>query len=225
MSVDQKEFEKLRFVLFLKMAKRKMSSLPNGTLAKRLKRLECKNRRPELKALARTNTAQTVNDSGAFVLLSDIDQGTSVSGRIGNVIQARKVEFMWAGSQGNNTVVRCVLFVDKDGDGTFPTLAELMHSVGTLSHVDSTRFNPENKERFRILKEVNITSTLENNAAGNASNMRSGKVEVKLNHQVHYAGSTGSSDFRRGNIFAVLWGNNATGDTYVTGQSISYTDV
>ncbi len=184
-----------------------------------------RDRKPELKAHTATGTME-VNFTGALKQLTDIDQGVSVEERVGLTVRAKRWTFSWQRIDFGQSVValRVIIVVDRDGDGTSPTAAEILSVAGSAFAVVSP-MNAATRSRFRVLRDVIYQqNATQGDPCGTRNGTNFGALSGKLDHLVHYASATGSSGFRRGSVFALLIASNTTAETFNSGEGLDFTD-
>lgn len=137
------------------------------------------------------NTATLPTSSGVIEVLNDIPAGDDAEERNGNSILAKYITLngrIVINPSATTTFVRILVVVDKHGQGTPPTLAQLLQDASINRNLTS-RMNIDNVDRFYVL--FNRLIPLNNN--GNGTKVF--KMYRKLNFHLKYDGtSTGSYD-------------------------------
>jgi len=119
---------------------------------------------PEIKALDIPDGAVALNSTGAIAVLNTIRAGSSFFNRIGRKINLKSLRcnFYVAPIRAQNAIdyVRIMLIYDKQANGAFPTIADIIQSTdqaGTNSTTNMSNANLNNRDRFKILRDQRIT--------------------------------------------------------------------
>lgn len=99
-----------------------------------------------------TSAAPTTNNTGTFVLLNGLQKGDDVNNRDGRSIRIKSLEhrlFLQHNSSSTDSMVRVILFIDKQPNGAAPSSGSVLISGNTIT---SPR-NLEWRKRFVILSD------------------------------------------------------------------------
>jgi hypothetical protein len=183
-----------------------------GGVSVRRLMLECAQRQWLHTALSVTPTS-----SGQVTPLNDLNQGTTVSSRLGN--QVRFLELEYAGC--SNTLctagydeIRLVIFVDRQPESLLPTPAELLCVVSPRSCFNPDLVGNQDQPRFKILANHYLTV---NNPGpftatqGYASQPVSGRI--RLDFTSTYVGNAGTyADLQTNGLYCLtVAASSATG--------------
>lgn len=93
---------------------------------------------------------------GGMTELNDIQQGASVAQRLGNKIIMKSIAFKCELVASATTVVagiRCMLVYDRQTNGAFPAIADLLQNQPAASTTALSDINIANKSRFLIIRD------------------------------------------------------------------------
>ncbi len=161
-------------------------------------------------------------------------QGTDEQLRIGNSILPKslsvRLQFQGNTSGGTDQEIRYMILIDKDNDGVFPTIAQIIQ----LTAQQDSYMNMDNKRRFRVL----VDGSLIVGNGGATANMRrtakrthyfkfnkaqrvSGHMHrrKKWYHILYSASSAAPGSLDNGNIFLVAWSNETTNSPTIRSTS------
>lgn len=98
-----------------------------------------------------TTNSITPTASGSILNLCQIAQGDDEDNRTGNRVLLHSIYFKAVATihaSATDTYVRVIFFVDKQNDGSAPTVADVLELASVLGFL-----NPDNTERFGIIKD------------------------------------------------------------------------
>lgn len=154
--------------------------------------------------------------------VNNVQQGSAFFNRIGTKIGMKSILINWH-LFPQNTIVSCniriSLIYDRQSNGAYPGFSEIFQTVDGLGALTSTHMsltNIVNKDRFVILKDLNIpivasTTTASVQIAQMPTLNWSGSWYVPLNNmETTYKTSTNSiGDISTGNLFLMIGANVA----------------
>lgn len=164
--------------------------------------------------------SNNILDTGEFILMNGIAQGTNDNERIGNTMRIKSVEYRIIVQHNigatDQTYFRCILFVDLESDGADPTLAEVLQNT-TVPIVSPRNLN--NRNKYLILKDQVLKLNDDN---------PNGYIEVykKLNLKTTYdaAGATIAAIANHPIYLLVLSNHPSNGPTMNSYSRIRYVD-
>ncbi len=129
---------------------------------------------------------QNVTNTGVFVLLSAIAEGVGTEDRNGLQVTMRSIAYKISITIGNNDgCLRVLTFIDKQSNGGFPTLDQLLETnVFGLASVNSP-LEKDFLKRFRVVSDRRYVFT----AVRFPVNCPPG-VRRRLTHKIRYTGAT-----------------------------------
>lgn len=164
-----------------------------------------------------TTLSTTITSTGTFWRLTDIPQGDGASSRDGESIKTQSIHMkMWASihASATNTLVRCILFQDRQTQGTSanPVILDILEN----SNVNSFR-NIAFGKRFRILLDKTILLRQDDR------DMITSTFNKPINFHIKWAGTT---IYPTANpIYMLMFSNEPTNAPSVGGYiRIRYTD-
>lgn len=126
-----------------------------------------------------------VSGTGTFTLLNGIAQGDSNNQRQGNSILLRSINInllITMHDQAEHTMVRCILFFDKEANGATPLITDLLAGTGSLQN-----YNHNESSRFYVLSDFRISLS----TTGVKETTR--RIYRRLQRHTHYDSSTGNA--------------------------------
>lgn len=137
------------------------------------------------------NSANTVDQNGIVVPLSQIDMGSGNNQRNGYSILLRSIyaqlEFKLDPS-GTNATVRCIIIMDTENTGTVPTVSQLLQTVGSINAVTSPINTESGINRFKICLDKKVI------LCSGGTTRQSRKFFLKQFKHVKYGGSLGTDE-------------------------------
>ncbi len=171
------------------------------------------------------NTSVNPDYSGTMTALTQLAQGTTMTTRVGNSIRVQRFE-MWGRVSVNTAVTtyslcRIMVVRDMEGQGTAPTVADVLEAVGTA---DAPRqpYDWLNRKRFSILYDDLVPLT----PLSGGGVVKVFHYAVNLEKHVLYRGTTAAaSSDGEGSIYLVCVSDEPTNTPSVRVVSrITYTD-
>lgn len=138
----------------------------------------------------------TLDNVGQITHLTPIAQGLDQSDRTGNKVKLRSILFRYNGTgivAAGTAGVRCIIFQDRQHDGTTPTMANLLDGAFTSSPLDRDQLG-----RFKILHDEMIPFDIYGQGL-----KRMGKVYRKLNITCSFTSNLGTATFQ--NPLYIMW--------------------
>lgn len=164
-----------------------------------------------------SNIGMSANQTGSLALLNGLAQGTDNDQRIGRSIRMKSVQLLLTNTQNasaTNSLLRYILFIDKQPTGVAPTVAELISTPGGGSAYYGMR-NLDNKKRFVILKDQWVTMN-------SGTNNEIGVFEYykKLDmHTVYDSSNAGTiADISSNALYLLALSNEVANPVSVTGS-------
>ncbi len=147
---------------------------------------------------------------GVIVGISQLAQGDTNLTREGNKVIAKRINLRlrFLKTVATTDTMRVIIFADKEQHGTIPTLANVLQSVDTTSHL-----NINNKVRFRIFKDM-IVNFSSDDAGGPDLVYRQIKVNLR-NMPIFFIG-TAADDASAGKNNLYLLAVAFEGTTFTT---------
>lgn len=184
----------------------------------------------EHKGYVHVLSGQTMSSSGVvYDMTSNIQRGTDAYSRLGDKINAKSMTIRGLIYQSSDIFYpgsyRFIIFVDKNSNGTAPTISDLL----TSSTFDAD-INIQNRSRFVILKEVintlDIPVTLWNGTDYKAFGQgRAFKWYLPLDFQIGFKGNSGtSSDNQQNSIYMAVITDVNTNVQFQCKSRIMFTD-
>jgi len=159
-----------------------------------------------------------ISTTGSITLLSGVAQGVTDNTRIGNsfIYQNMLLNFaLTANGSSPGSIVRMVLFVDKETNGVAPTVSDVIGPTPGII----TPLNEDNTKRFVILKNKLITLT-------SFINIRQWKSFHQLPFHAYYGGTGDTvADCKENQIYMLLISDVSTNTpAYEYYSRIKFTD-
>lgn len=190
---------------------------PYMRMSRQMNRLLKREKLREVKVLSFADS-DAIGYGGAFVHITDIDQGDQISQRTGDQIEVKSFQLRVVWGQNSAATVgsqmgRVILFRDMNANsGTFPTQAELLASPGAADSIISG-INEFYRFRFQILLDRVV---IVDQQVDNFSFSRTFKTFlVPRRKRVRYDGTAGT-DFNGGQYFIHYFCNDATNNMSIT---------
>lgn len=95
--------------------------------------------------------SESVDTSGFLQLLNGLTRGDTISTRDGRMVNNKSIQISWSAAMhgsATDTIVRCIVFLDKQANGAVATAAELLQDV----NIRGLR-NLDNRRRFWIISD------------------------------------------------------------------------
>lgn len=129
------------------------------TIKQRVGHLEkiVKQEKPELKYLDTVSTGIAVDSSGTLILLNGCAQGDDINTREGREIRIKSLRIKWKpaiNASATGTIVRCILFIDKQVNASAPSVTTILKNSGALN---LAQMDLAYRKRFKILYDKYIT--------------------------------------------------------------------
>lgn len=216
--VFKKRFKRYRRRFKKRTYKRKMK----GPLAKLPKEMKG----PEFKYADLNYTSVGVDNAGYISLGNGIDQGTSSSTRIGNMIKVHAIELQFSATSNNPKTIKFSLFYDKQTQFTTPQPADLFTAIGGAFYPWNVRAI-KNRDRFVTLynRQYSITPQF---SGQNAVKTFKHFIKIPKGVACIYSGSGSTvTSIAMGGIFLYMCSDDVFGvtNTAVSGTlRIKYTD-
>ncbi len=125
--------------------------------------------------------------------LTQVAQGTTMNTRIGNSIRVQRLSIIGRAAVNaavtTFSMVRILVFRDMEGQGTAPTISDVLESVGT-SAAPRQPYDYLNRKRFAILSDWLYPLT--NSGAGQGS-VREFQLDIPLVKHTLYRGTTAAA--------------------------------
>jgi len=173
------------------------------------------------------DTAVSLNpdQSGSLTAITQMAQGTTVNTRVGNSIRVQHLQVLGRATVSSSvttfSVLRIILFRDMEGQGTAPTAADVLESVGS-SAAPRQPYDWLNRKRFAILADWFMPLT----ALSGGSSIREFSFSQELSKHVLYRGTTAAAaSDGEGTIYVMAVSDEATNTPNVSATCrITYTD-
>jgi len=172
-----------------------------------------------------TGVTHTPDQNGSVTSITQMAQGTTVNTRVGNSIRVQHLSLLGRATVNSSvttfSVVRVILFRDMEGQGTAPTAADLLETVGS-SAGPRQPYDWLNRKRFSILADWFIPLT----ALSGGSSIREMSFSQELTKHVLYRGTTAAAaSDGEGTIYVCSISDEATNTPNVSlNCRITYTD-
>jgi hypothetical protein len=161
------------------------------------------------------------------VLLNAVQQGSSANNRTGRKIQMEKLRLALDFEVDPNNsydYVRVVLFLDRESRGGAPGAGDLLTNTTSLEHQVLSSLNEDNKNRFKILFDDNITirqNTINSSSGYLFGGVQRVNVTIPLKAKVDFYNTTTGTiaDIDQGALYMFFFGfaaNHPTGFSYDT---------
>lgn len=114
-----------------------------------------------------TTSMGAPSTAGVFNLLNGVAQGDDYTNRTGRQIYMDSLSFLFsaepntASTSPNGDILRIILFIDNQANGSTPATTDLLEAAGYLD-----QYNENNSERFSILLDHMIPLEANSYAAG-----------------------------------------------------------
>ena len=145
----------------------------------------------------------TLNTAASMVLLNGITAGTDYNNRIGREIVMRSVLSrinLVVGANGTNSLVRCILFMDMQCNGSAPTIIQLLETANVYSPL-----NLNYRDRFKVIWDKQYAL----NSATNFNIYE--KWYSKIKKTTTYNGTTNAiGSISTGSLYMLVYGNDDT---------------
>jgi hypothetical protein len=164
--------------------------------------------------------------TSSVVSLTQMAQGVTLNTRVGNSIRVQRFSILGRAAINSATtsfsMVRIILFRDMEGQGSAPTMQDVLEAVGTNA-APRQPYDYLNRKRFSILGDWYYALTL--NAGGQGS-VREFQLDVPLVKHTLYRGTTAAAaSDGEGTIYIGCVSDEATNTPSVSFTSrITFTD-
>lgn len=187
-----------------------------------------RSRIPEVKTVDIPQTSTLLSTTATFQLLNGIQEGSSFFNRVGRKVMMKS--FRLTGSiipdglgAGNAHYIRIMVVYDRQPNGTFPAIADLLQNVdnaGAATTTSLSGMNMNNAERFLMLADLRIdipqdSGTTDNQFASIIDYKGEFNIDryIKLrNLETHFKASSNPAvvaDQSTGSLFLCTFGNVA----------------
>ncbi len=133
------------------------------------------------------------NGTSSVTSLAQMAQGVTLNTRVGNSIRVQRISILGRASVNiavtSFTLVRIIVFRDMEGQGTAPTMSDVLETLGT-SAAPRQPYDYLNRKRFSILSDWMYPLT--NSGAGQGS-VQEFSLDIPLNKHVLYRGTTAAA--------------------------------
>jgi len=171
----------------------------------------CMDRLLELKSIT-TSVIDTVPGvAGALVLIpvEDILAGSGEDSRTGNIIHITKIVFNYTLFDSVPGLLRLIWFIDRQSNGTTPTLTQVLTSASFVSTYNTTNVIGHGGHRYAILGDETRTVNPGVAAAVQIVPLQTKTIKTKI--PIHYLASTGAAtDVATNNVWCFVIANTAT---------------
>jgi len=213
--------------------KRFFGSAKNGPPAKKAKTLATKVTRlqrqvallkPEVKHIVTlANFVNITAAAGGIQPLVLVDQGTTASERVGDVIRAQSIEIIISeGSVSAGAQVRFIIVKDTQNAGAVPTISGSTSAVMSSFSPSTAFLNPSARPRYKILyDDIHVHETLAYSEY--PSSIR--RCGFKLNFPITFIGA-GGGDYGKNSLWLIVLTNDAAGTMDIVAEyDLAFTDV
>lgn len=186
-------------------------------------------RQGELKSVDVFESSAILSQTATFQLMNGIQSGSSFYNRIGNVVRLRSLHLIGQLVVNGTAPAsipeydRVMVIYDRQSNGAFPALADVLTSYkndGTTSSTVFDHLNMNNKDRFQVLCDIRLAIPYNTNGAPNAdlASIIDYNGEYNINRfiklkgsEVHFKASSNPSvigDISTGAIFLMTVGSS-----------------
>lgn len=169
------------------------------------------NRILEKKSIIVAPTDYIVGTGGSYGLIpiEDITQGDTDGTREGNIIHVQWIEHRFAVYDSVLAIVRCLVFIDRQSNGTTPGATDVLASLSPMATLNTTNVIGIGGSRFKILLDETVVVNPEISGVVKWSSIH--RKVYKLGMPVTYLASTGAAtDVGTNNVWCLYVANNAT---------------
>lgn len=184
-------------------------------------------RQSELKCVDTPTTTNVISTTATFVAVNIPVQGAAVYNRVGNEIEMKSLHLIGqidptANSNASSEYLRIMVVYDRQTNGAFPTIADLITSYDTTGATTSTvldHTNPNNFDRFRVLADIRLPIANDASTAPSAKSQFTNDYnnELNINRFINlkgmgtkYKASAGAiGDIASGGLYVVTFGDTA----------------
>lgn len=114
--------------------------------------LERKSYPSGVSALVTPGTAGTI----ISMLVKDIVQGTGSTNRTGDIIHCKRLRLRINYFDSTPSLMRFILFIDRQSNGTTPTVADVMYTASPMGNVSSKNVVGYGGTRFKIISDRTV---------------------------------------------------------------------
>lgn len=210
-----------------KTFKGKTGAKPSKAVKKYVKRVMDNDKEDKYLDLAQIIAQATAatDTTGSVVLLSGMSQGLTFATRIGEVINAKSLEFRYDTRHGGggaglvDTMFRIIVFQDRQiRTSTLPLVADILETVvynSPLNHI------MKNASRFNILHDsLHQLSPISSVTGQSESSFQSIKKSFKLNNKIVYTNT--STGTERNNVYVMYLSSGTTVGTPTNSPPINF---
>lgn len=185
----------------------------------------CMNRLLEIKTYNQAPSGNITPGTGGTMtggLCNAITQGDGDNQREGNVIHIKKLSFLFTAFDTVPSLVRVIVFIDRQSNGSTPTVTDVLDSASYLSQFSELTVVGHGGTRFSILMDKTWTINPQITAtAGYGAHITK---TFKLKMPVTYIANAGTAgDVSKNNIWLLSISSTTTG-VYQYSSSLVYTD-
>jgi len=183
----------------------------------------CMDRLLEIKSYNTAVIDTVPGPAGALLLVpvEDIIQGDGDNERSGNLIHIKRVKFNYTIFDNVSALVRFIWFVDRQSNGTTPTLTQVLQSASFTSVYNTTNVIGNGGQRFWIVADE---TKIVNPGTAVTTALPLQRKTFNLKMPVTYLASTGAAtDVGTNNVWCFAICNNAT-CTVRHQCTVTYTD-
>ena len=157
-----------------------------------------------------TSVSLTPDQSGSLQCITQIAQGTTMNTRVGNSLRVQRLEIKGraavSASVTSYSLCRIIVFRDMEGQGTAPTVADLLETVGG-SAAPRQPYDWLNRKRFSVLYDMLVPLT----AISGGQMVQVFTYSVDLAKHVLYRGTTAAAaSDGEGSIYIACVSDEAT---------------
>lgn len=193
-------------------------------------------RQSELKCVDTPTTNALCSTTAVFTAVNIPVQGAAVYNRVGNEIEMKSLHLIGqfdptANSNASSEYLRIMVVYDRQTNGAFPTIADLLTSYDQAGATYSTvldHLNPNNFDRFKVLCDIRLPISLDASTAPAAKSQFTHDYnnEFNVNRFINlrgmgtkYKASAGAvGDIASGGLYVVVYGDTAAATAAYTFQ-------
>lgn len=179
---------------------------------------------PELKSSTTTLSNVGIDNNGYQVLYNGIDQGTSASTRIGNIIKMKSYNAQLQFVLNGPATIKLAIVYDKQPNGTQFALSDYLSTISSLFPPWCQR-RQDTRDRFVTLKEktMDIAPNISGQSITKELNIY-GLIKKGVQGIYNGSGSTVGA-INKGSLYLYLTASTATGTVTVNGSiKVKFTD-
>jgi len=155
-------------------------------------------------------------------LCNAIVQGDGDNNREGNIIHIKRLKFLFTAFDSVPSLVRVIVFVDRQANGSTPTVTDVLDSASYLAQYSELNVVGHGGSRFTILWDH--TWTVNPQIAATATYGSTFAKDFTMKMPVTYIANAGTAaDVSKNNIWLLSISSTTTG-VYQYSSSLVYTD-